>query len=490
MLNIVKDPVYDKDYVNLRYLKKIIKSINDNAEELKNNIEKGLIKNYGNKPNPPYNVGDTWTTENYIYRCIKSRDIGSFNMSDWVVIYDKEKEELYSQNFLFLSDIEIVEQQDGKIETYYLVDDPSVNWITTLDKSLHEGDFWRKKAETGNEDYIYTKLATNPVSYEWIKSSLPITVYNTITSYKTIYLEKPTSYNEHDLWRISKEEYSTLFENININDFLISNNTNTNFNISDWVKAENELSLKSIESYYVRVTELSKELKKIEDYIEKKIIETEDSITASIKGTYATIETTNLLEEKIDANGESIDAIIGTTEEEITIQSLAALTLSLAEITSLVSEQITIVNETVTSVKELSTQLTQDKESFLFNISELNQIIEKNNEAVSNEIKDINNTLETGVSGVKNSLVEININGVKVALNLSKVSTLISNNSFTIQDNTGKYLAFIGYDEKEGKSKAEMDNLTIKNHLTSAKHRNATFIYPEDGEEESGWFYT
>ena len=132
------------------------------------------------------------------------------------------------------------------------------------------------------------------------------------------------------------------------------------------------------------------------------------------------------------------------------------------------------------TVVELGTTMTQNKEEFEFSIAGLA-------ETMQNEIDNVNSTLTNGVETLKNSLVTININGIQVATNTSKVVSIMQNNKFAIQDNSGTDLIFIGYDETEGRSKAEMDNLTVKNYFTVGYHRQEKF--EPDGEKRTGWFY-
>lgn len=134
------------------------------------------------------------------------------------------------------------------------------------------------------------------------------------------------------------------------------------------------------------------------------------------------------------------------------------------------------------TVVELGTTMTQNKEEFKFSIAGLA-------ETMQNEIDNVNSTLTNGVETLKNSLVTIDINGIQVSTNLSKVSTLITNDSFKIipVNNPDEPLAFFGYDEKEGRSKSEMDNLTVKNYFVAGYHRQENFEI--DGEKRTGWFY-
>ena len=141
------------------------------------------------------------------------------------------------------------------------------------------------------------------------------------------------------------------------------------------------------------------------------------------------------------------------------------------------------------TVAELGTKMTQNKEEFEFSISDLTDIVNNNNQNLQDEINGINSSLSNGVETLKNSLVTININGIQVSTNLSKVSTLITNDSFKIipVNNPDEPLAFFGYDEKEGRSKSEMDNLTVKNYFVAGYHRQENFEI--DGEKRTGWFY-
>ena len=63
----------------------------------------------------------------------------------------------------------------------------------------------------------------------------------------------------------------------------------------------------------------------------------------------------------------------------------------------------------------------------------------------------------------------------------------MTNNKFAIKDNSGTYLAYFGYDETEGRSKAEMDNLTVTNYFVAGYHRTEKFDI--DVEQRTGWFY-
>ncbi len=230
------DPKYDKDNVTLGYLKKVLGEENFKSNSIANkNVS--LIKNYGSTPKVPYNKGDTWTTENKVYKCIESRLIGSFNMNDWVEIYDKETSTAIANNFQFLSSVELMESTDNKIETFYQSDDPSSNW-STMEKPAHIGDYY----QNSNDFKTYIYVNENEI-YHFKEKKVTTIIFDCISGHKNIFLSKPTSYNSGDIWRVNNTNDIVLFENVTLNDFLKANTSSTSFNKDHWDKITDELSL-------------------------------------------------------------------------------------------------------------------------------------------------------------------------------------------------------------------------------------------------------
>lgn len=230
------DPKYDKDNVTLGYLKKVLGEENFKSNSIANkNVS--LIKNYGSTPKVPYNKGDTWTTENKVYKCIESRLIGSFNMNDWVEIYDKETSTAIANNFQFLSSVELMESTDNKIETFYQSDDPSSNW-STMEKPAHIGDYY----QNSNDFKTYIYVNENEI-YHFKEKRVTTIIFDCISGHKNIFLSKPTSYNSGDIWRVNNTNDIVLFENVTLNDFLKANTSSTSFNKDHWDKITDELSL-------------------------------------------------------------------------------------------------------------------------------------------------------------------------------------------------------------------------------------------------------
>ena len=91
------EPKYDEDVVNLGYLKKIVADSEGNLE----NIYENVSKHYASKPQPPYHKGDTWIDGSIIYTCIKDREIGTYQDSDWTT-ESGANEEAEKKNKVFL----------------------------------------------------------------------------------------------------------------------------------------------------------------------------------------------------------------------------------------------------------------------------------------------------------------------------------------------------------------------------------------------------
>ena len=142
------------------------------------------------------------------------------------------------------------------------------------------------------------------------------------------------------------------------------------------------------------------------------------------------------------------------------------------------------VSNNYDEIRQLQSTVTQNKSEVEVSISELSKTVQDNQSDLQTSIDNINNSLADGVENLKNTLVTININGIQVSTNLSAISTIMTNDTFAIQTKNGTYLAYFGYDEEQGKTVAEMDNLTVTNYFTAGYHRQEKM---ENGR--TGWFY-
>ena len=113
-----------------------------------------------------------------------------------------------------------------------------------------------------------------------------------------------------------------------------------------------------------------------------------------------------------------------------------------------------MVNSQGEQVDALGTQLTQSLSQVQVNVTA------------------IQNVLTNGVNLVKTTSVTIDDSGLSVSTDTSKISTIMTNNAFEIRTKgMTNALAFFGYDEVEGTSKARMDNLTVTNYFITGYHR-------------------
>ena len=160
-----------------------------------------------------------------------------------------------------------------------------------------------------------------------------------------------------------------------------------------------------------------------------------------------------------------------------------------ATLTTTIQETETIKNQTDNNLDEIRTlqsKVTQDKAELEISISQINQTVQENQAEIQENIDNINSSLADGVETLKNTLVTIDINGISVSANLSAISTLMSNDRFSINSKSGE-LFFVGYDYDLQKTVSRIDNLTVTNYFTAGYHRTEKFEI--DGEKRTGDFY-
>lgn len=119
-------------------------------------------------------------------------------------------------------------------------------------------------------------------------------------------------------------------------------------------------------------------------------------------------------------------------------------------------------------------------------LNSLTNRVEQNITSTETSINTIEQKLENGVESVRNSLVTIDINGINVSTEQSDIKTLMTNEQFKITSGD-TVLAYFGYDNEIGSTKAEMDNLTVTNYFVTGYHRFEKFDI--DGENRTGVFY-
>lgn len=204
------------------------------------------------QPKPPYDIGDLWTqgSNGDLMRCKVARASGSYSVDDW------EKASKYTDDSsldLFINGVfkdslnSLKTQIDGKIETWYQPNDPSVKWTKTeeypwcdidgnkildesgneivlvweSEKAEHEGDLWHNT--TDNTQWIYK-------SGIWQPQSIPNELLDKIDGKSSVYMIQPTPpYYEGDLWVTTNSEGKASLKTSFVN------RINGDFTASDWI---------------------------------------------------------------------------------------------------------------------------------------------------------------------------------------------------------------------------------------------------------------
>lgn len=204
------------------------------------------------QPEPPYDIGDLWTqgSNGDLMRCRVARASGSYSVDDW------EKASKYTDDSsldLFINGVfkdslnSLKTQIDGKIETWYQPNDPSLKWIKTeeypwcdidgnkildesgneivliweSEKAEHEGDLWHNTSD--NTQWIYK-------SGIWQPQSIPNELLDKIDGKSSVYMVQPTPpYYEGDLWVTTNSEGKASLKTSFVN------RINGDFTASDWI---------------------------------------------------------------------------------------------------------------------------------------------------------------------------------------------------------------------------------------------------------------
>ena len=333
---MAQNPKYDNDMVNLGYLNKRLGQTEESISKNNNSISQ-LPKNYSTPPNPPYYKDSLLCYNNKIYRCNTTKLKGEFSWNDWTIVAtDDTTISDFINNTYELDKLEIQEQIDGKVQTYYQENDPSKEWITDLDKGRHIGDYWYNT--TNDTQWRYNRIINgSTITYGWGQVNIPKAVFDTIDSKKSIYTEKPTSYQKDDLWIIeeslSDEDLPVGTEENPIakGDWVFSIANSDTYNKEHWVKRDEDISMTYIKQHYYTIGEINSSFEEIERNTESKITKAKDEISLNVSQTYTT-------KEKHEATIYDFDEKIGTINQTITDhkETISDLSIEVGEITSTV----------------------------------------------------------------------------------------------------------------------------------------------------------
>ena len=204
------------------------------------------------QPEPPYDIGDLWTqgSNGDLMRCKVARASGSYSASDW------EKASKYTDDSsldLFINGVfkdslnSLKTQIDGKIETWYQPNDPSLKWTKTeeqpwcdidgnkildesgneivliweSEKAEHEGDLWHNTSD--NTQWIYK-------SGIWQPQSIPDELLDKIDGKSSVYMVQPKPpYYKGDMWVTTNSEGKASLKTSTVN------RVGGAFDASDWI---------------------------------------------------------------------------------------------------------------------------------------------------------------------------------------------------------------------------------------------------------------
>ena len=474
---VTKAPKYDNDLVPLWYLKEHLQS-GETIEQ----IMQSLPQSYSSPPPPPYHKGSTLFYDNKLYRCKTDRVQGSFNWNDWEVIAtDDTGLNNFIENTYSVDRIQIQEQLDEKIQTYYQENDPN-DWSTDLEKSKHVGDYWYNTID--NIQWRFNRITTNPITYGWQQVNVPNSIFDLIDKKKSIYTSKPSSYKIDDLWiieeEISDEELPIGTEEnpITRGDWFFSTADSEMFDKTHWVKRDENIDIEYIEEHYYNKGDTDVKFEEVERNTDSKITKAKDEITLQVEQTYTSKE-----EHTTAIN--DFNTQIGSMNETITTQSesLSQLSVENGRISTAVSSLETTTNEKFLEVNGQIDDVIKSTTTIE------NSVIQLQTDTYTKT--EINTKLKDGsVEMVKTTLVTVDHNGTTWDKSDSKVKSNADADGFKIIDKTGaegKTILDAGYDAETGETRVLVDRIKVNSIKVGSYSQIEDFI-DEKGREGLGIF--
>ena len=183
---------------------------------------------FTSQPTVPYDEGDLWASGGddgkTLMVCVKSRATGSFTSSEWVKANDSDLNAFAKTIEESLTGIR--DQLDKKAETWYQATDPSTSWTTDDAKKEHKGDLWYNTSN--NQTFFWNGT-------KWDKQDVPTEVFDKIDGKSSIYVSKPASYEERDLW-ILEAAYTLGGVAYSKGELVVATKSNASFSAADWTK--------------------------------------------------------------------------------------------------------------------------------------------------------------------------------------------------------------------------------------------------------------
>ena len=183
---------------------------------------------FTSQPTVPYDEGDLWASGGddgkTLMVCIKGRTTGSFTSSEWVKANDSDLNAFAKTIEESLNGIR--DQLDKKAETWYQPSDPSASWTTDDAKKEHKGDLWYNTSN--NQTFFWNGT-------KWDKQDVPTEVFDKIDGKSSIYVSKPASYKERDLWFL-EAAYTLGGVAYSKGELVVATKSNASFSAADWTK--------------------------------------------------------------------------------------------------------------------------------------------------------------------------------------------------------------------------------------------------------------
>lgn len=216
-------------------------------------LAKNKRRVFSSQPTPPYDIGDLWCQggSGDIMQCKTAKAVGgTFDNLDWQRASKYTDDSTFNAflDGVFKDTINSLKTQiDGKIETWYQPNDPSLKWIKTeeypwcdidgnkildgsgneivlvweSEKAEHEGDLWHNTSD--NTQWIYK-------SGEWQPQSIPDELLDKIDGKSSVYMVQPKPpYYKGDMWVTTNNEGKASLKTSTVN------RVSGAFDASDWI---------------------------------------------------------------------------------------------------------------------------------------------------------------------------------------------------------------------------------------------------------------
>lgn len=183
-------------------------------------------------PYTPYEIGDLWVQglTGEIMMCQTTRTTGNFTSSDWTQA-SKYTDDSALHSFLnntYADDKQdLLNQIDGKIESWFQSSDPASSWLDNTTKAKHVGDMWFNTSLNTlwrySSSYTWVQIKDQTAIDAYEKAS---TAQDTADGKRQVYVTTPTTpYDIGDLWVTGQvllrcATARTASESYNVNDWV------------------------------------------------------------------------------------------------------------------------------------------------------------------------------------------------------------------------------------------------------------------------------